>query len=368
MKRCTWLKPCLWAAIVALLVCGLPAWAQGQAAAPSAPAAAPAPPPLAVDAPLNVSGPSADDQAAGDPSGTKTGTANDVVHADPTKPLTLVDLVNQAGQNRIAINFVWTLVAGFLVMFMQAGFAIVETGLCRAKNANHTMMMNFMVYGVGMLAYWLIGFAIQMGGVGAVGQPGRHAAAQPRVHHSPVREATGACSGTKGFFLSGAHLRRRRHGDVPVPDGLHGHRADDRHRRGGRALEVRRRSCVSSFFLGAFTYPHVRQLGVGRRLARDARQPTSAWATAMPTSPAPASCTRSAASRRWRWPSSSARASASTTATASRTPSPATTSCMVLTGCFILAFGWFGFNPGTTLGASGALRIGSVAVNTMLAG
>ena len=52
-------------------------------------------------------------------------------------------------------------------MFMQAGFAIVETGLCRAKNANHTMMMNFMVYGVGMLAYWLIGFAVQEGGVGA---------------------------------------------------------------------------------------------------------------------------------------------------------------------------------------------------------
>jgi Amt family ammonium transporter len=43
---------------------------------------------------------------------------------------------------------------------------------------------------------------------------------------------------------------------------------------------------------------------------------------------------------------------------------------MVLLGCFILAFGWFGFNPGSTLGASGngALRIGSIAVNTMLAG
>ena len=48
-------------------------------------------------------------------------------------------------------------------MFMQAGFALVETGLARAKNSNHTMMMNFMVYGVGMLAYWLIGFAIQDG-------------------------------------------------------------------------------------------------------------------------------------------------------------------------------------------------------------
>src|SRR5262249_25747872 len=43
---------------------------------------------------------------------------------------------------------------------------------------------------------------------------------------------------------------------------------------------------------------------------------------------------------------------------------------VVLTGCFILAFGWFGFNPGSTLGASGNgnLRIGSIAVNTMLAG
>ena len=66
----------------------------------------------------------------------------------------------------------WTLVTGFLVMFMQAGFAVVETGLCRAKNANHTMMMNFMVYGVGMLAYWLIGFAIQRAASAAIGNLG----------------------------------------------------------------------------------------------------------------------------------------------------------------------------------------------------
>ena len=97
------------------------------------------------------------------PSGTKTGTVNDVVASDTKKGLTLADVVNQVGQNRIAINFTWTLVAGFLVMFMQAGFAIVETGLCRAKNANHTMMMNFMVYGFGLFAFWVCGFAIQMG-------------------------------------------------------------------------------------------------------------------------------------------------------------------------------------------------------------
>src|SRR5207245_3248530 len=64
-----------------------------------------------------------------------------------------------ATANTVAINFVWTLVAGFLVMFMQAGFAMVETGFTRAKNAGNTMTMNFMVYGSAMLAYWAVGFA-----------------------------------------------------------------------------------------------------------------------------------------------------------------------------------------------------------------
>src|SRR5206468_9632454 len=107
-------------------------------AAPTPAAAAPI-----MDVPLDVKAaqpPSTDELAKGDPGGTKTGTVSDVVAADAKKGLTLADVVNQAGQNRIAINFVWTLITGFLVMFMQAGFALVETGLCRAKNANHTMM------------------------------------------------------------------------------------------------------------------------------------------------------------------------------------------------------------------------------------
>ena len=110
-----------------------------------------------------------------------TGTVSDIPVGDAKKGLTIGDVVTLVGQHQIAINFVWTLVAGFLVMFMQAGFAIVETGLCRAKNANHTMMMNFMVYGVGMLAYWLIGFAIQEGRRRRGRQPRRHGAAQLRV-------------------------------------------------------------------------------------------------------------------------------------------------------------------------------------------
>src|SRR5204862_240603 len=116
--------------------------------------------------------PKADARAKGDPDGGLTGTVSDIAVGDAKKGLAIGDVLNQIGQNKIAINFMWTLITGFLVMFMQAGFAIVETGLCRAKNANHTMMMHFMVYGVGMLAYWLIGFAIQMGGVGAVGNLG----------------------------------------------------------------------------------------------------------------------------------------------------------------------------------------------------
>src|SRR6202158_5195353 len=161
---------------------GLAPWCTAQtpaAAPPAAPVTAPATPaPAAKPVPItdaDVAGapvPTADARAQSDPDGSLTGTASDVTVSDAKKGITIGDVVNQVGQNKVAINFVWTLVTGFLVMFMQAGFAIVETGLCRAKNANHTMMMNFMVYGVGMLAYWLIGFAIQMGGVGALGTLG----------------------------------------------------------------------------------------------------------------------------------------------------------------------------------------------------
>ena len=71
-------------------------------------------------------------------------------------------------------------------MFMQAGFAIVETGLCRAKNANHTMMMNFMVYGFGIFAYWVCGFAIQMGSAAASAMLGAPPS-ESRVRHPPAR-------------------------------------------------------------------------------------------------------------------------------------------------------------------------------------
>ena len=105
------------------------------------------------------------------------------------------------GHNRIAINMVWTLICGFLVMFMQAGFAMVETGFTRAKNAGHTMAMNFMVYAARHARLLVCGFALQFGGVGAR----RRARAartllNARVHH-PLFGKDFGLFGTNGFFL-----------------------------------------------------------------------------------------------------------------------------------------------------------------------
>src|SRR5436189_73903 len=104
--------------------------------------------------------------------------------------------------NTVAINFVWTLVAGFLVMFMQAGFAMVETGFTRAKNAAHTITMNFMVYSIAMLAYWAVGFALQAGGVGPLGTLGGYDKLAHEVSITIAGKEWGLFGGT-GFFLTG---------------------------------------------------------------------------------------------------------------------------------------------------------------------
>ncbi|HEY7057992.1 MAG TPA: hypothetical protein VH458_15760, partial [Vicinamibacterales bacterium] len=71
--------------------------------------------------------------ALNDPTGSATGTAKDVAFKDPKSP-NLLEALDTVGHNKIAINVMWTLLTGFLVMFMQAGFALVETGFTRAKN------------------------------------------------------------------------------------------------------------------------------------------------------------------------------------------------------------------------------------------
>lgn len=60
-------------------------------------------------------------------------------------------------------DYVWTLVAAALVFFMQAGFALVESGFTRAKNAVNIMMKNLMDFSIGSLAFWAIGFGLMFG-------------------------------------------------------------------------------------------------------------------------------------------------------------------------------------------------------------
>ncbi|HEY3703497.1 MAG TPA: ammonium transporter [Terracidiphilus sp.] len=305
--------------------------------------------------------------AAGDPGGTATGSITDVPVSDAKTGLSLGDVANQVGQNKIGINFTWTLVCGFLVMFMQAGFAMVEAGLCRVKNANHTYMMNFFVYGCGLFAYWIIGFAIQMGGAAGNGNLGGLAPLSGE-HTLSLFGHTWGVFGQTGMFLAGHSY------DVGVMviflfqmvfmD---------------TALTIVTGACaerwkfltfaVSSIIMGAITYPlfanwawgggWLAQLGTNLGLGKGyadfagsgvvhAVGGVTALAVALIVGPRIGKFNRDGSSNAILGHDMSA----------------------VLIGCFILAFGWFGFNPGSTLGASGAgcLRIGSVAVNTMLAG
>ena len=59
-----------------------------------------------------------------------------------------------AATNTVAIDTVWTLVAAFLVFFMQAGFAMVETGFTRAKNSANILTKNLMDFCIGSIAFW----------------------------------------------------------------------------------------------------------------------------------------------------------------------------------------------------------------------
>jgi ammonium transporter, Amt family len=271
-------------------------------------------------------------------------------------------------ENRLGVNFTWTLVTGYLVMFMQAGFALVETGLCRAKNAGHTMAMNFMVYGLGMVGYYIAGFAFQFGGIGLVGVANLGGLSALKNELAiPIGGTNWGIIGYKGFFLSDGSY------DVGVavmflfqmvfmdttatiPTG---------------AMAERWKwsaFCVYALFVSTLVYPvfgnwawgggwlsQLGAVGLGKGYIDFAGSgvvhAVGGWcalAGAMVLGPRLGKYNRDG--------------SANTI--------PGHNMVLALLGCFILAFGWFGFNPGSTLGASGNgnLRIGLIAVDTMLAG
>ncbi|GBE00625.1 ammonia channel precursor [bacterium BMS3Abin08] len=82
--------------------------------------------------------------------------AEESVTPQPEKAITAVEVQRNA-------DFIWTLMAAFLVFFMQAGFAMVETGFTRAKNAVNIIMKNLMDMSIGALAFWAVGFAVMFG-------------------------------------------------------------------------------------------------------------------------------------------------------------------------------------------------------------
>lgn len=139
----------------------------------------------------------ADGNPVGDPSGASLGTANDITATTAGAP-TQDELVTQIAKNKLGINYVWVLLTGMLIFFFQAGFALVETGFVRAKNAMHTMAMNFMVFLVGAIGYFTVGFALQFGGVGTWASLGSGVST---LSHEIAVNGWGIF-GTKGFFLA----------------------------------------------------------------------------------------------------------------------------------------------------------------------
>ncbi len=101
--------------------------------------------------------------AFADPSGGNTGSINDVPAEIAGQP-SINEIAQSLGQSRVALNILWTMIAGFMVMFMQAGFSLVEMGFVRTKNAANTALSVLLTYGTGILGFWAVGFALQMGG------------------------------------------------------------------------------------------------------------------------------------------------------------------------------------------------------------
>ena len=136
---------------------------------------------------------------AGDPSGTKTGTGKDV-SVDQSKPSShqQQQVLDEVGHVKVSMNFIWVFLGGILVFFMQAGFALLETGFCQKKNALHVMMTNFMIFGIAVIGFYLIGFALMFGGIGALKQLG----GQPILTHEATLRGWGLV-GSRGFALSG---------------------------------------------------------------------------------------------------------------------------------------------------------------------
>ncbi len=288
---------------------------------------------------------------------------------------TVEELGQHTAKLYYSMNMVWVLIAGFLVIFMQAGFALVETGLIRAKNVSHTMSMNFCVYALGMFGFFFLGFGLMCGGYNgtSIGGPGPLGGLPTldsmftvgaKVAGEPGNGGWGLF-GTTGFCLTG----KAYDGAVVVMFLFMMAFMDTTATIVTGACAERwsfKSFFIFSIFIGAFIYPIFGcwvwgggwlaqlgyRLGIGHGVVDYAGSGVvhlQGGALALITA--------------WLIGPRIGKYLADGTVR----PILAHHIPMVQLGTFILAFGWFGFNAGSSLAATDG-RIGVVAVNTMLAG
>ncbi|MCX6150703.1 MAG: ammonium transporter [Ignavibacteriales bacterium] len=297
-----------------------------------------------------------------DPGGTKTGTVKDVPASKQGDP-TLTEVADAVGHNRIATNIMWTLIAGFLVMFMQAGFAMVEGGFTRAKNIAHTMGMNFLVYAIGMIGFWICGFAFMFGGVGSLASLGGTPGLTNMLSIQIFGKQFGLI-GSSGFFLNNSvydvgiftlFLFQMVFMDTTatIPTG---------------AMAERWKFTsfiIYSFFISMFVYPifgnwvwgggWLATLGVNFGLGHGHVDFAGSSVVHMVGGVAALAGAMVLGPRIGKYNKNG-----------TVNAIPGHNLPMAIVGTFILAFGWFGFNAGSTL-AGTDLRIGIIATNTMIA-
>jgi ammonium transporter, Amt family len=289
--------------------------------------------------------------------------AFDDYQSQSTREPLAVKLADDVGHVRLATNFSWTLLTGYLVLFMQAGFALLTCGLVRKKNAGHLMMLNFAAYVFAFLAYYAIGYAFQFGAV-AINAAPTNLGGTPTLNHFLIGSGQWGLLGGKGFFLTGPAYDASSNcltlfevvfmetaGYIIV----------------GAICEriTFWAFLLCELFVGGLLYPisgcwvwgggWMSQLGTSMHLGHGYVDFAGssvvhsvggfcAMALAIILGPRLGKYDKQGRPRAF----------------------PASNLVFVVTGTFLLLFGWMGFNPGSTLGATD-LRIAVVAVNTNLA-
>jgi len=287
----------------------------------------------------------------------------DEYQAQASKEPLAAKLADSVGHLRIATNFSWTLLTGYLVLFMQAGFALLTCGLVRKKNAAHLMMLNFAAYVFAFLAYYAVGFAFQFGAV-AVNAAPTNLGGTPTLNDFLLGSGQWGFLGGRGFFLSGAGY------DAGV-NALTLFEVVFMETAGYIIVgAICERITFWGFvlcelFVGALVYPifgcwvwgggWLSQLGATMNFGHgyvDFAGSTVVHAVGGFTAMALAVILGPRLGKYG--PDGKPR------------PFPAHNIAFVVIGTFILLFGWMGFNPGSTLGATD-LRISVIAINTNLA-